>query len=480
MNFLFYSLLAIITFCFVIFGGVVATGSEDAIRIFVAFCCWGILLLPQYFQFQREKTKYDLLQPFNFVIVLSLLGVFAQTIFLLTTDEITQDSILLGKDSSILEPALFGILVGLICFIIGYYLDFIPAFNLERLPIIRNRTWEPRRLLFISVIMTIFSLIIIAVYLQKIGIFSEVLANPIAYLMTKKRLVVEGSDYQYSSLKYLRWGASLLTYEFYFLFALFASSKKKIFSPLGILALTFGLIASLFPLIAGSRSGILIHLVYGTFIWHYLRERLTRRNLFVLIAISLILLILLGSLRAINQGQVTEFSEYSGTLTILDGRRWFNVVRTALIIDGVPDNLDYQYGKTFLTWLVAPIPREIWVEKPIIRIGPILGTAIFQRDLAKTGVPPGYLAELYLNFGFWGISVGMFLLGLWLKFLYKTFRDWISHNRNAILLYMVIIFPFSFNLLASDISGIMVNCLINFFSIYLILIFISKPKSNYD
>ena len=477
MKIFIYFILAIVTCCLAVVAAIATAGKDEYWLVFTAFACSAILMLPQILTIYRLKGKYDFFQPINFIIFLTMLGVSIQTMYFVSADETVRNALLLGKEVDILEKSLFLIIIGLLCLLIGYHLN-IPAFNLEHLSIIRNSEWSFKRFKYISIVMLIISFISLFYYLNKLGLWSSLLSNPLGIIMTKKRFVVEGADYKHGALKYVTWGASLLSYIFYFLMAWLAKSKYKIISKPGILIVTVGIIASLIPMLSGSRTGVVILVVNAVIIWNYLRKQITRRDLCVIIAIVLVAVSFLGGLRAVNQGRVTEMSEYSAAEAVLEGRRWLNIIRTAHIIDGVPRDLDYQYGKTMLTWVVAPIPRRLWLEKPMIRVGPLLGGAIFNQEIDKTGVPPGFMAELYLNFGIMGIPTGMLFLGIWLKFLYNTFRNYLTHNKNAILLYQGIMFPFSFKLLSSDLSGIIINVLMDVITVTIVLIFINKRSVN--
>ena len=87
--------------------------------------------------------------------------------------------------------------------------------------------------------------------------------------------------------------------------------------------------------------------------------------------------------------------------SIVLNRNQIELPKTAHIINAVPETLDFQYGKTLTRWLAAPIPREVWPDKPVIHPGPIIGNRIYGQRVA--GVPPGLIAELWWNFGWFGI-----------------------------------------------------------------------------
>jgi len=125
------------------------------------------------------------------------------------------------------------------------------------------------------------------------------------------------------------------------------------------------------------------------------------------------------------------------------------MTRMAYVSDGVPENIGLKYGQTYVLWLVSPIPRSVWPEKPIISTGSILGPLLFRPNADRAdignigGVPPKFLAELYWNFGPLGIPLGMFVLGGMLRVMYNSVRPHLGSNLFIVSSYAAIIFPLS-------------------------------------
>jgi hypothetical protein len=94
------------------------------------------------------------------------------------------------------------------------------------------------------------------------------------------------------------------------------------------------------------------------------------------------------------------------------------VARTSLkptmetITNRVGKDVDYQYGYTLGLLFNGLIPRIIWPDKPDSSVG-----QLFNRQFGISADPDTYisathLGELYWNFGWPGIIVGMFAIGL--------------------------------------------------------------------
>jgi oligosaccharide repeat unit polymerase len=78
------------------------------------------------------------------------------------------------------------------------------------------------------------------------------------------------------------------------------------------------------------------------------------------------------------------------------------------IVRATDQGMPLQWGMTYFTQLVNPIPRAIWPGKPVSDAGLILARAYGAVD--KHGEPtmtnsPGFIGEAYLNFGFLGLLV---------------------------------------------------------------------------
>jgi hypothetical protein len=78
------------------------------------------------------------------------------------------------------------------------------------------------------------------------------------------------------------------------------------------------------------------------------------------------------------------------------------------ITDQMGGTLDYQFGRTYFTQLVNPIPRFLWQGKPVSDAGLMLAIARGEFD-PETGEAyltrsPGLIGEMYWNFGLVGIA----------------------------------------------------------------------------
>ncbi|MFB6264014.1 MAG: O-antigen polymerase, partial [Bradymonadaceae bacterium] len=198
--------------------------------------------------------------------------------------------------------------------------------------------------------------------------------------------------------------------------------------------------------------------IHAGILFHYLRRSIRLRWLLAVATALSVVFIFLTSLRrgARSTHEVMQFYQPAPILRHMVGNRnLLGAAKTAHIIDGVPEHLPYQYGRSYVVWLVTPVPRTVWPDKPAIRTGALVGEAIFNTP-ERTGVPPGVIGELYINFGLVGIPIGMFLVGFGLRSLYVTLRPHLK-SRNGALVYLCFLTPLGYQLVASDFPGTMIN-----------------------
>jgi hypothetical protein len=97
----------------------------------------------------------------------------------------------------------------------------------------------------------------------------------------------------------------------------------------------------------------------------------------------------------------------------------------AAAMEHTPANEPYANGSTLEEVFIAVIPRLFWPDKPY-QLG---GSSFVSRFTGipfddKTSVAVTYLFEFYVNFGIWGVVIGMFLLGLLFGWLERKFYGW--------------------------------------------------------
>lgn len=168
-------------------------------------------------------------------------------------------------------------------------------------------------------------------------------------------------------------------------------------------------------------------------------------------------------LSAERSGGMTAGQSWVGLASesILVNRNSFDLAKTLLIIDAVPDRLPLQYGKTISAYLSAPIPRVIWPDKPIISPGLTVGRSLYGTTL--TGVPPGLIAELVWNFGAVAAVVLSIFVGIGLHVLNSKFYPRDVEDLSGVLVYLLVVVNFGQDLIGTSIGAACVTALVFWF-----------------
>lgn len=146
----------------------------------------------------------------------------------------------------------------------------------------------------------------------------------------------------------------------------------------------------------------------------------------MLAGIGVVLLLFIVSktaMRLQGEGGGAGLEDLSGVMTNFIGQNLVENGKTTTIVKSVPHLLDYQFGKTYLDAVLILIPRALYPDKSTVNLDTVVGNAIFDCDaFGACGVPPGLVAESYLNFGYLGVALLPALVGLLIGWLDRRFR----------------------------------------------------------
>lgn len=122
-----------------------------------------------------------------------------------------------------------------------------------------------------------------------------------------------------------------------------------------------------------------------------------------------------------------------------------------------------EYGSTLARLVTQLIPRALWPDKPY-DLGNEIGRLIDPNTVS--GTPPGFFAEMYMNFHVVGVIFGGLFLGALMAMLY---RAWIlSHPSTLSIVLYSILAPRIFLIPSSTIANFTISLLI-FYSAVLLL-----------
>jgi hypothetical protein len=87
-----------------------------------------------------------------------------------------------------------------------------------------------------------------------------------------------------------------------------------------------------------------------------------------------------------------------------------------LILQRVGSSVEYQRGGTLWQFFTFFIPRVVWPDKPDSSAGQLFNREFHISEDERTYISPTHLGELYWNFGWPGVFLGMPMIGFLLGF----------------------------------------------------------------
>jgi hypothetical protein len=82
-----------------------------------------------------------------------------------------------------------------------------------------------------------------------------------------------------------------------------------------------------------------------------------------------------------------------------------------MIVANTGNGVNFQHGYTLLPLLTTFVPRLLWPDKPDVETGKLVNKEFHVSEYEATYISPSFLGELYWNFGWFGVVLGMALNG---------------------------------------------------------------------
>ncbi|WP_420453984.1 hypothetical protein [Rubrivirga sp.] len=430
--------------------------------------CLGVLLMVPVL-----KTDYDVVEPISLVMLAVAVGVTLKPAYIAFGPPAAVDFLMLWRQEPafLLNGAVL-VLVGLAALSAGY-LYALPAPRLWRTRLFGQDVWSRNRLLLIGLVAIGVAALSMVLYVDKLGI-TGVLQD-----VSRKRFYqVEGAEFERGALGYYRWGASVVGPVFLFALAWALTRRGRLgWTVVAVIAVLVAM-AVVFPFFNSSRTKVLMILIEALVIWKCVRGRIPRWLVVSMGVGMLALLLVLTALRP-KTGDLTDVSQVLGVDALLEttvgGRHFLDLSKTSHIVEGVPDRIGYQYGVSYVAWVFMPVPRTVWLDKPPLGAGPIIGREIF--DMQRAGVPPGMIAEAYLNFGVLGVVLVPLLIGVGLRWVYETFRPVLSNAAGATV-YAVVLIPVAWTTVTGGFSQMVVALFVALLPLAVIIVFVQVRKGR--
>lgn len=358
----------------------------------------------------------------------------------------------LGRDYVEFLLPTFYVLLGMLVFSLFFYLAFQYQWNKIPARLIGRGVqtdWSEKKAQLLILLFLGISILGLVLFISSMGIKSVLLE--LTQSSEKRFIEVEGEGYKYAALGYYRWMVSLAQISLYLSLIIYLNKTTN--SKKFLLWLILSAALSLFfPFFTSSRSSIGLILFTIMIILSVYRK----------INFGLVATAGLAGVLMFNYMTQLRYSRWADA-SDLDNKNLFelfvfnrnlaDISKTAHIINGVPEEIEYKYGSSLLSVFVSPIPRTLWPEKPVLYLGKEIGKKIYKvGERVNTGIPPGFIAELFLNFGLLGILSGMGLLGLFLGGLYSAIKHYPVVHDGHILLYAILVVFSAIVILGSSFS----------------------------
>lgn len=462
------------------FVGAAATGALAVVSLLIGFALGNsgfvymataalAFLLPISAGLLRGKD-FDPFEPINLVALAFLFGTTVRGLWLLTSDSSRVDFIMMGTSMEQVaanSPLMLG---SVLCLVLGYVI-FPYRLRLERFEAIRNYSISAPRLKFVLLLVTGLALVGIPIMISAYGIsFTGGLLSA-----STKRLVQyvnENGEMVYGA-GYQRWLSSASQYGFVLLASIVLAGILRLRLPIIVALAVMGALAMVTPFLTSTRALLLLPALHLVIVAFYYR-RLTMRTVLVVAGVAFPLVAFLGVVREFNQtGANTELTAVD---RVLGSGNSIDLVRTSAIMDRVPEVVDFQYGKTYAAILAVGIPRAVWPDKPLIGLGGFVKGKIFGKTIRMGGWPSGLIAEGWLNFGFWGLFVPLFMFGALLRFVYESVRPHLGVSLPITLIYAVTTWRLSFGTIGLNFSHGIADTLTQVVPVAIILMIARQPS----
>ncbi len=442
----------------------------DSRWVFAATGLWALAIMMLPVALSRD---YDPFSIWSFVMLTVVVGVTlrgACMSFGFPDAERLDHLFFRGESPAYFYAAAGCLLLGLLMLCLGY-LSF-PFRSLARG--LSLRLHHPGRVTIVGFTVLVVSSAATFWFVQKTGGFDS-------GLWSAKRTVIPDIDLTgsgYQSFGGLRFTAGLAIFAHLLVLAEALSTKRRRGNHLlGLLALALLIVACAVPFYTSLRTTVAMNLCMSAAMLWYAGQRFTK---IILIGISVVLLLAVYTMTALRPGVADgENGLASPTLSrvfkaAVINRNQIELAKTAHIMDAVGDELSLQYGRTVFRWVLAPIPRSLWPDKPVIPPGPEIGHEVYGQPVA--GVPPSLIGELYWNFHLPGVVVGAFALGVLLRFLQARCLP-VDGNLLATTVYVAGPMTLGFEAVGSSIgSGIFRAALQTAVMLLLVMIVIKRQR----
>ena len=449
-----------------LFMSFIIENQTEAIMVCLAVLCGLLAMIPM-----LSKRRYCAFEPATVLVALTLFCITAKVWMILGLDNTSthvQRRLLLGYDSSVLHKGLWAALVAILCFSIGYTLR-LPRVGGKLLYLPNFDRWDHRRLLLLSIVICSVAAVSLVLFAREVGF-------QIGDSLVGKRFAEEGvggAERMFRLSYYYYRLAALAKFAFYLSLGDLLARKGRWLSLHGAIVVFAGLQSIAVSAFISNRAGIALLLLDAIVIIYFLRPRFVVPTVLLSsVIVSVLFFVVLASRKA----ETNDLSVGSIVEETIGGRDLMDISKTAHIINAVPSKLDYAYGETLWGWIAAPIPSSIWPGKPMWSArGVYLMHGVYGDMLGYTGMPPGLIAELYWNLGWYGIIFGMLTMGIMCQWMFRAFQPF-QDRVSCVVIYALVLNRLVLFSLGNDLGTGIVKTALDIVPLAVCILLISKRR----
>jgi hypothetical protein len=215
--------------------------------------------------------------------------------------------------------------------------------------------------------------------------------------------------------------------------ALLLTNRRNKVTPLNAACFVIYFIVSVAIIaLQGAKATIFVYVIALALIWHYRVRSFSAWKLLVSGAVLFVLLMIYHVIKqeylVLGHFAFTVYGDniFTAFLKFLFLQFTGNMMQLqslAVLMDAMPKQLPFEYGRTLLMVVLIWIPSAIFPGKPLTAPG-VFTMAFWPAAWIEQGttLPPGYFGEMYMNFGWFGLIGGGLVAGLAYGWSYRAMR----------------------------------------------------------
>ena len=294
----------------------------------------------------------------------------------------------------------------------------------------REDLLSPRGFQFALVAGISISLLGVLAYISSTG----GIAASISDISRKRSIeIISNGEVVYATGGYMRMAADISFVLLLVTMSYYVKNSAKLPTYISLQLWVLGALSLAVPFISSSRSAV-IFVAFGIMISLHARNRLSARVILVCAILAVCSFGAMSALRAASQ-KSGESAFENPFKALAESGNGLSIFGTTHIVKGVPDRMRYQLGTTYFYWITAPIPRTFWPGKPDIALGKRVKDEILQLPVIRSGRPPSFMGEGWMNFGLVGFMLNSFALGYMMRLIPNSLLPAMRYSSFAVPIY---------------------------------------------